>query len=638
MTKRIVVATFYALHLLPVAVVLELDWRYAFWVLPCAVLATAARWLWQAPSVWRRATCLVVNAFVAFANVLLMISLRIQGVGFNKQFFYHVDWETLVVAESALAPLFFGCCAWWLLTSAWPLLLPRAADVPRRAGVAAGVMVIGVALNAPVLSLGWFVVTDILAARQTLFVPKGARLEAAVQTPAERPNLVLIYAEALEETYSNPQVFGRDLTPRLNSLAARGLRFTNMRQVSYTGWTTGGMVAAQCGLPLGSNAHRDSLIDRFNFDASVPNAICFGDVLTAYGYEAVYMGGARLAFAGKGGFLAAHGFGERHGLATLKPKLPDPAYVNPWGLYDDSLFALAHERLSELVAGDAPFVLNLLTLDTHSPAGYPSASCGPPGPDAGAEFVVECSDRLLAAFIETIRRDHPDVLVALFSDHLVPFDNVTVQRLRQFEEQRRLRFAVWGPGVSARAVDRPGTHFDVAPTLFDLLGFADWTQHNLGASLLRFDSPWIGREHPYSLRVVYRPPPLRLLAGDPLTFDPGGPLIATDEVRMLATSRGLRLSAAVFTLALDDAGDAEAIGQFRHDDAFGSLSKWAAGRTVVGVSAHAAFNRRVLAADATLAYFAGDLDTKEFVAGPLNARLTIAMPGRTAAEESQEAR
>ena len=631
MRKRTVaIALYYALHLLPAAVVVPVDWRYAFWAIPCILAATAVRWLWRTPSVGWRTFALLVNALMAFANILLMISLRLQGVGFNNQFFFHANWHTFLIGKDVLWPLFFGCCALWLLASIWPLLLPRDGPAgrpgnPRRQRRAAlGLAAIGIAANAPVLSLGWFVVADMLALRQALLVPKPAWPRGEIVVPAERPNLVLIYAEALETTFSNTAVFGYDVTPRLTALARQGLRFTDMRQVSHTGWTTGALVAAQCAMPMAPEAHRDSLAERFAFDASLPGATCLGDVLAAAGYHTVFMGGAPLAFAGKGSFLAAHGFRERHGMATLKPKLANPDYASPWGLHDDSLLALAQQRLTELEAAAEPFVLALLTLDTHSPAGWPSASCGKPEAGDDAEFAVRCADRQIADFIETVRERHPNVAIALFSDHLVPFDNVLAQHLAGFEDDRRLRFALWGPGIGAAAVDKPGTHFDVAPTLLDLLGFQDWREHNLGASLLRFDSPWFRRERPYSLRIVHELPDLRLLPGDALTFDPDGPAIATEDVEMLATGAGLRLRDAVFAIALDGTGRAQAIGSFRKDA--NGLAKWAAGRAVIGVSSNGRFNRRALETPAAVAFFAGALGSPAFVAGALERPLAIAMP------------
>ena len=578
----LVAGLWYGLYLLPVAMAATLDAAYLSWFVPSLALATALRWLWEGGTVARRLTALSLNAASAIANLLLLVSLHLQGAGFNAQFFFHADWQTLVTGRDAFAPLFFGALAWLLLVGVWPLLFTRR-RARARPGIraVAGLAAAGLALSAPVLSLGWHTALRIVEARQVLLVPKAGPPLAPARLDEPR-NLVLVLAESMEATFGNPEVFGRDRTPALSALAAEGLRFTNMHQVSHTGWTTGALVASQCAVAMEPEAHLRSLVDRLGFDARMPGAPCLGDLLSAHGYRSVWMGGARLGFAGKGDFLAAHGFAERHGLASLAPRLEDPDYRSGWGLHDDSLFAFAREKLAELAADERPFALVLLTLDTHSPSGLPSASCGPPDPAAGKLFAVACSDRLIADFIATVRARVPEALVALFSDHLVPFDSDLAEHLARHAGERRLRFTIWGPGLAPGEIRRPGTHFDVTPTLMDLLGLDAFTEHHLGASLLRFDSPWFSRENPHALRVVHHLSGLVLRPGEDVTFEPEGPVIAVGDARILATGRGLSLAEGLFAIAFDAGGGATTFRHFPGGGAgrgtVGEFLDWARGR------------------------------------------------------------
>ena len=157
-----------------------------------------------------------------------------------------------------------------------------------------------------------------------------------------------------------------------------------------------------------------------------------------------------------------------------------------------------------------------------------------------------------------------------------------------------------------------------------------WTRHNLGASLLRFDSPWFRHENPDSLRVVHRLPGIQVLPGDELTFTPEGPLIELDGQRILATSKGLALRDALFALELDASGGVAAIRHFPgQGQGIGAeaFERWAGGRTVIGISSDSAFNRRALGdGAANLAFFAGPFGTPHFVVGPLQSRTTVALP------------
>ena len=239
----------------------------------------------------------------------------------------------------------------------------------------------------------------------------------------------------------------------------------------------------------------------------------------------------------------------------------------------------------------------------------------------------------------TVRARVPEALVALFSDHLVPFHSDLAEHLAQHADERRLRFTVWGSGLAPGEVRRPGTHFDVTPTLMDLLGFDAFTEHHLGASLLRFDSPWFSRENPHALRVVHRLSGLALRPGEDVTFEPEGPVIAVGDSRMLATGRGLSLEEGFFAIVFDADGSA---ADFRHFPSaaagrggFGEFLDWARGRAVVGVSAHRGINRRLLTGGgaeggdrdgAATAWFAGYPGTPYLAAGPLRSRVTVTLP------------
>ena len=625
--QAVVITLYYSLYLLPAATALAFDALFLFWVLSGLLLATAVRWLWARGGIAGQLTALLLNAASALANLLLAVSLQVQGTVFNFQFFFHADWETLVVAWRVMAPLFLGCWAYWFLVSIWPCLLPANGPLPKRRAIGI-VAAVGVCLNAPIISLVWYDVSRVIAARNAVLVPKSPHQEIAPIRLDNPQNLVLIFAESLESAYSRADIFGEDLTPALSALAEQGLQFTNMHQVSHTAWSTGAMIAAQCATGL-------SWIDLS--DARMRGALCLGDVLAAHGYRTVFMTGTELEFAALGGFHKSHGFIELHGLTSLARRLEDAHYRrqwshSEWGLYDDSLFALALDELTAL-EGANPFALVLATMDTHGPRGFPSKSCAPAAEFTGLAFAVRCADKLIADFIRTVRTRFPNTLIVLFSDHLtgnVLNDPQVMDRLKPYEAERRLRFQVWGPGIEPAEIGGAGTHFDVMPTLMDLLGMTPWTRHNLGASLLRFDSPWFRHENPDSLRVVHALPNIQALPGDELTFTPEGPMIELDGKRILATGKGLALRDALFALELDASGGVVAIRHFLGEGLAGAFERWAGGRTVIGISSDSAFNRR--ASDdgtAALAFFAGPFGTPRFIVAPLQSPTTVALPGRT---------
>lgn len=292
--------------------------------------------------------------------------------------------------------------------------------------------------------------------------PKGVALR-----PGKTRNLILIYAESLEQTYGDPALFGRDLLAPLRRLG--GHSYPSYRQAPGATWTIAGMVATQCGVPLKVYAERD--VDRARGSkVFLPGATCMGDLLQAHGYHNVFLGGAPLSFAGKGAFLRDHGYTEAWGWEEWKQQGPVQIRDrNAWGLYDSKLFENARKRLAELHAAGQPFNLTILTLDTHNPHGLLSPDCREQGVN---EFkgILSCSAERIAGFVEFARaRGYlKDTVVVIVGDHLaVP--NSLWDQLEKAGDSRRIFNLVLtesGPTPNTREL----LPFDMFPTLLELVG------------------------------------------------------------------------------------------------------------------------------------------------------------------------
>ena len=199
------------------------------------------------------------------------------------------------------------------------------------------------------------------------------------------------------------------------------------------------------------------------------------------GFRTTYLGGATLDFAGKGSFLRGNGYD----LALGIDELPNATGHN-WGMYDSDLFTNSKRLFDGLAEGTAPFMLTVLTLDTHHPEGTPSPGCAPYLPDPAVMLsAVHCSDQLVGDFIAHIRASPvaDNTVIAIVSDHLLIQGTVTDALETQ---DRKLTFFVLRP--SAQGQERAGsaTHFDIAPTLLEAVGFSN-SQFAFGQSLLTHD-------------------------------------------------------------------------------------------------------------------------------------------------------
>jgi len=223
------------------------------------------------------------------------------------------------------------------------------------------------------------------------------------------------------------------------------------------------------------------------FDEFLPKATCLGDLLQKDGYRLTFMGGADARFAGKGDFLGSHGYREILDLNVLLESLSDKSYQNPWGIFDDTLFDNAIDKFKVLSRARAPFLPTLLTLDNHGPVGYLSKSCG--NYDTGDNSslnAVHCSDRLISGFIEKIRNStySDNTVIIVLSDHLA-MRNKATPLLKASQQPPRLTFFVNTPDGQKSRNTNPGLHYDIAPTILDLLGYRVNGALGFGAPLTR---------------------------------------------------------------------------------------------------------------------------------------------------------
>ncbi len=311
-----------------------------------------------------------------------------------------------------------------------------------------------------------------------------------VSDKGKTKNLVIIYAESAERTFSDLRD-GSKFFGDMRKVAAGGVDVKGIRQVENTGWTIAGMVASQCGVPLqpAGSLRRNDFGAR---DSFLPNMICLGDILRENGYSLSFMGGADLAFAGKGKFHKQHGYSEVFGLTELQHRAGD--YLNDWGLYDDTLFELAGEHLEKLAGQKQPFVLSILTVGGHFPEGFPTKTCIDRFGDVHKQqilFSMKCTGFHIRQFLENAERKKllENTVVVVMSDHLV-MKNAVSHRLDQ--RDRMNFFTARAEHIIPEVHFKNSTTLDIFPTLLELVGYeVSDRRAGLGVSLFSPESSLI---------------------------------------------------------------------------------------------------------------------------------------------------
>jgi hypothetical protein len=446
--------------------------------------------------------------FSATFSLLVFVSLLMTGVyyasdqltgsGIDESVLYHLSADLQGAGFTEFSGLILVSAFYFIaaiIVSALAYRITRTKTRPRyrTAKVTMALLFLAVAyLVNPGFSQLRDVYASSIAPPRTVQPPEQFIPISHINFNQDRKNVVYLFLESLERTYFDETLFP-DLLPRLKRLQDESISFTEIEQVFGTGWTVGGMTAAKCGIPLVTPSHGNSMSGT---DLFLPEATCLGDVLVENGYALNYVGGADLEFAGKGSLFRTHGFESVEGLQELRGLVDDPGYLSSWGLYDDSLFAIARDRYAELTKRDVPFGLFLLTLDTHHPNGHLSASCQDTAYRDGRNPIlnaVHCADQIVADFIQFIRQSDAfaNTVLVVASDHLA-MRNTAWDQLQK--GNRRNLFMVFADGLEPAVVSRSGSLLDVAPTVLHLMG-GSVDAFGFGRSLLA-DPPTLAESEP----------------------------------------------------------------------------------------------------------------------------------------------
>ena len=285
-------------------------------------------------------------------------------------------------------------------------------------------------------------------------------------------NLVLIYVESLENSYSDKTIFSHDLLSPLHEIQKKkeGISFGDFAQMPGTGWTIAGMVGTQCGVPIKSMTIYNGNDQGKNLKAFLPGAVCLGDILATHGYKNIYMRGAALKFAGADKFFSGHHYEEIYGKNEWLERGYTKDKMNKWGLYDEDLFREAKEKLNALMQDGGKFNFTLLTLDTHHPHGNLGPACAAKG-YSSFEGIVLCSNEQVADFVNFIDEKgwSDEISVVIMGDHLA-MKNPVYERLTENPQRRIFNLMIDGHGPVTKNRENI-THFDMLPTMLEFIGF-----------------------------------------------------------------------------------------------------------------------------------------------------------------------
>ena len=310
--------------------------------------------------------------------------------------------------------------------------------------------------------------------------------------PEKKRNLILIYAESLETTYTSKENGGNydeDLLKELTDLAKENLNFSHQdtlggaHVVAGTGWTTGGLVAQSSGLPLCIPFRSGSFSEDTPF---LPGAYTLGDILQKEGYEQELLIGSEAVFGGRKFYYDKHGCYTIFDLneARRQGKIPED-YREFWGYEDEKLFEFAKEEITRLSQTGNPFNFTMLTVDTHHPYGYADRSYQEEYPERLSN-IVRGSSRKIGAFVEWLKQQpfYEDTTVVISGDHLSMAAEYIEGTYDQSYDRTIFNTFLNSAACATRKQNRVFTGFDMYPTILNAMGVkVEGDRLGLGVSL-----------------------------------------------------------------------------------------------------------------------------------------------------------
>lgn len=249
-----------------------------------------------------------------------------------------------------------------------------------------------------------------------------------IKAPENKRNLIYIYMESMEVTYSDKDHGGladRNRIPYLTELAttfgedfSADEKLNGLEPVEGAVWTCGSLVSQSSGIPLIVPIGRNNMGK--GYKEFLPGLVTIGEVLDHFGYQQVFLQGSKIEFAGTDLFLKNHGNYQvrDYNYYNRNHRLPKDDYYVWWGYEDFRLYEFAKEEIARVATDGVPFAVTIMTIDTHFTGGYKCPYCENNFSNS-YDNAIYCADRQLRDFFGWIASQDffDNTTIVIVGDH-----------------------------------------------------------------------------------------------------------------------------------------------------------------------------------------------------------------------------
>lgn len=292
-------------------------------------------------------------------------------------------------------------------------------------------------------------------------------------------NVVLISVESLSADFLG--VFGnkQQITPNLDSLAAKSLLFTNLYATGTR--TVRGLEALSIGTPPTPG---QSIVRRPKNEG----LFSMGRVFTEKGYQSKFIYGGYGYFDNMGYFFQHNNYQVVDRTRIAKK---DIAYENIWGVADENLFTLAIREIEATIKKGKPVFAHVMTTSNHRPYTYPSGRIDIPS-HTSREGAVKYTDYAIGKFIREASKKpwFKNTMFVIVADHCASSAGKTDLPVNKY----KIPLMIYAPGnIQPGRMERLMSQIDLGPTVLGLLNFS-YTSKFFGYDIFKLEE---GRERAF---------------------------------------------------------------------------------------------------------------------------------------------
>lgn len=286
----------------------------------------------------------------------------------------------------------------------------------------------------------------------------GTAREIIATEKENKMNVVMISVESLSADFLGSFGNTQNITPHLDSLAKKGLLFTNL-YASGTRTVRGLEALSLCIPPTPGQ----SIVKR----PDNKNLFTLGSVFRSKGYNSRFIYGGYGYFDNMNEFFSQNGY-EVTDRNALKPN--EITYENTWGVADEDLFKLAMKEIDKDYKNKKPFFTQIMTVSNHRPYTYPEGRIDIPS-HTGREGAVKYTDYAIGKFIKDAGSKpwFNNTLFVIVSDHCASSAGKVELPVNKYH----IPMIFYAPGkINPGKFEKLTAQIDVGPTILGYLNFS----------------------------------------------------------------------------------------------------------------------------------------------------------------------